>query len=406
MPFEPSGSTKPQNAVKHPVHAGDLLHRKLLRETLRLLRTPSRAMRELWDRFTFGARLDRLSAVQTRLTPGAKPERAEVAIYLIFPSDGIAWSHLDAISRMDQAGIEVHVVSNLPLSEADREKLQPICRLVMERPNIGYDFGGYRAGILALGQRLQVLDRLWLINDSVWMVPQPQDWFAQARSLATDFAGATMHKGVKRVPLARAGTLEWRHDPRRRDFHYASYALAIGPRILKDPGFSRFWTRLQVRNDKKRTVRNGEIGLSRFVIKNGFSHGATCDLGNLPRDLDTLAANDIDRIARDLMFIDNRTMSEFKTAVLSTDAASLEGRRRRIDLILNGVARQGSAYALAAHAIGRLGFQFLKKSPMVLDGEAASITMRIIDGLPGAERIELAREAAALEAKAPWRGSR
>jgi len=44
---------------------------------------------------------------------------------------------------------------------------------VIERPNFGYDFGGYRDGILLLEAWGIAPERLLILNDSIWMPLAP-----------------------------------------------------------------------------------------------------------------------------------------------------------------------------------------------------------------------------------------
>jgi hypothetical protein len=367
---------------------------KLKRETARLGGQSLRMFSELLQRLYFNTRYDRRALARTVLTQGSAPASSEVAIYLIFPEHGVQWSHLSALAEMRAAGIEPFVISNLPLAVTDRERLLPHCARLMERPNVGYDFGGYRAGILHLADRLPSLNRLWLLNDSVWMVPQAVDWFTQARALGTDFVAASLHHAVKAAAYSPSEPITWHQDVRRRNFHYASFALGIGARVLKDPGFARFWRRLQIRNDKSRTVRNGEIGLSQWIIRNGYSHGATCGFASLDADLQAMDDAVIDDIARNTIVMSGVQAAEMKRIILRSDFRTEAGRRDRIWFILAAVSWQGSSYAVASHAIARCGFQFLKKSPMRLDADAAAIMAGIIAGIPSEAGAQITREGA------------
>ncbi|MCY4336191.1 MAG: hypothetical protein OXC60_16150 [Litoreibacter sp.] len=206
------------------------------------------------------------------------------------------------LKEMTSAGISPLVVSNLPLNEENRAKLAQSSALILERPNVGYDFGRYRDGVLELAAQLSTLDRLWLLNYSVWSVHQATSWFDDARSLKTDFVGATSNFAMPRVDPHRFREITWDFSFEHKIFHYASYALGVGSAILKDPDFLKYWNKLEIRNDKSRTVRRGEIGLSQWVLARGFSHGATYEVDKLDAELARMDDAEIDKIAQELIF--------------------------------------------------------------------------------------------------------
>jgi hypothetical protein len=91
-------------------------------------------------------RYDRRRAQSVLRTRGDMTRRDDMAVLVIFQPNGLldtTFSTLDWLNRQD---ISTVVVSNLPLTSADRERLCKHAALVIERPNIGYDFGGYREG--------------------------------------------------------------------------------------------------------------------------------------------------------------------------------------------------------------------------------------------------------------------
>lgn len=74
----------------------------------------------------------------------------KIAIYLIFPNKGLLKSHLIALKSLVDDNYTPIVVSNLPLNDEEKAVILQNCCLLIERPNFGYDFGGYRDGVLEL----------------------------------------------------------------------------------------------------------------------------------------------------------------------------------------------------------------------------------------------------------------
>lgn len=325
----------------------------------------------------------------------------EVAIYLIYPEYGVLASHLFMLRELKREGISPIVVSNLPLSDHDRDQLLAHATRIIERPNIGYDFGGYRDGILELAAELPGLDRLWLLNDSVWMVPRGDSWFAQARAINRDFTGATssfsiLRKtlfGAKRFDAASYRNIVWSHQTDNPNFHYGSYALCIAAPILKDPRFLCHWRQMVLGNGKKHAVRHGEIGLTQWVLKHGFSHGATHEIADLPESLASLRDDEIDQTARELILFKETPLTRIRPDVLMTPASTAAGRAERIDFILTAVARHGSAYALALYYLRQTQFPFLKKSPLWLSSEGAVPILTVANEVLAPQLAEVCEEA-------------
>lgn len=365
------------------------IQRELARAGRKLMHLPAELLRHVYLRRYYDWVLSR----QVKRIPGAVSFGSEIGIFLIFPKTGVLPSHLYALEQMVQAGISPIVVSNLPLSRTDFAELSPHASLIIERPNFGYDFGGYRDGVLEVANRFPELTRLWLLNDSAWLVPQKRTWFDDARDLNVDFAAATSNFAMPRVDPANFREITWKFRVTHRNFHYASYALGIGPAILRNTDFVKYWRKLEIRNDKTRTVRRGEIGLSQWVLKHGYTHRATCEVDALDRELEALTDTEVDRVARELIIPGDVALDAVKEQVLSLDALSAAGRSDRISFILTTVSRYACAYCLPAYTLSHRGFQFLKKSPLWLSPKGAGLMLAIISRIQGPVGQDIQQEA-------------
>lgn len=374
---------------------------KIKRELQRLRRNGPGMATELVRKLYFRRYYDLVTSRAIKRSVGAVPLGRDVAIYLIFPSSGVLTSHLYMLQNLRKSGISPIVVSNIPLTAPDRAKLSDFAARIIERPNTGYDFGGYRDGVLEVSEHLAKLDRVWLINDSVWLVPQAQNWFEQVRTMKEDFVAATSNFSIfrksgfrtKHVYPSEYRSIAWRHETHNPNFHYASYALSIGSAILSDPRFLAYWKKLEIRNDKKRTVRRGEIGLTQWVLSHGYSHAATHEIYHLDQELAALGDADLDLSAREVILLDDQDMVPIKKQVLTTDPTSTEGRAERIGFILTAAARRGSAYALAIYNIRRHRFPFMKKSPRWLSPEGSDVMLGFIDNFKDQEGAYILKEA-------------
>lgn len=338
--------------------------------------------------FAFGA-LKKVDAGAVRLTDLA-------AIYLIFPKDGVLQSHLESLEYLCRKGYAPIVVSNLKLSDADRAKLRQRSCFVIERHNFGYDFGGYRDGILQIREYLPKLQRLAIFNDSVWFPVKPHDdWLEKAEKLNQDYVGATSHFGIKRQAVKDFRSLDWSYDTAHPIFHYASYALSIGPAILCDRRFLKFWERLPLTNIKRLVIRRGEAGLTQWVIRNGYTHAATLDLESLDQEIRSLDQETLQKLVEGLTFSDaEQELSILRGNLIQSGNNPPE---HLANLILASVMHQGASYSIAEYIITQRGFEFLKKSPIWLSKDSSRITTRFCDTLGGT----IQREAAVLALRAP-----
>lgn len=372
------------------------LNQKIRRELYRVVVQLVSAPLGLWRKFTTRRYYDLVTTQKIRKTRGAIKLGPEIAVYLIFPSKSVQGSHLFTLAEMRRAKISPIVVSNERLSEEDRKTLSKLCAYIIERPNVGYDFGGYREGILSVAAQLPSVKRLWLLNDSAWLIPQPLSWFDQARALEKDYVAATSSSGLQKIDPENFRDVSDVFSTDTRQFHYASYALSIGPSILRDPNFLRFWQRYQLTDDKHLTVRRGERGLTRWVIRNGYSHGATFEVDRLGTEIAAMDNLERDQMARELVIFDNPTLELARGEVLKTGPHDETGIQDRKALILAVTSRCAAAYALPGYGMRYCGFQFIKKSPLLHELDSARVLMEILKGLEGIEGEQIRSEAAAL----------
>ena len=179
---------------------------------------------------------------------------------------------MDTLRHIAENGYAAVVVSNQPLAKADRDKVLGLCADYIERPNFGYDFGAYRDGVLSIHERLASLKRLVLINDSAWYpLPGKRNWIQEAEEMGHDLVGAVSHYGTPRADPEHFMDIDWRYSSTHKNFHYASFALSFGPRLLRDAQFYRFWRKLRMDNDKK----NGLCDAAKLRLRNGSCTMAT-----------------------------------------------------------------------------------------------------------------------------------
>ena len=99
---------------------------------------------------------------------GEIPLRNNIVIFLIFPEKGLKPSHLSTLNYFVNKKYSPLVISNCVLSAEDKIKIKRNSWFLIERKNYGYDFGGYRDGVLFLKDKLFKINNMILLNDSAW----------------------------------------------------------------------------------------------------------------------------------------------------------------------------------------------------------------------------------------------
>lgn len=371
---------------------------KLKRELRRALPKTLETLAEPFRYLTFVPLYDLRKSRLMRVTQGGVPQGKEIAVYLIYAPGGVQPSHMHMLSELVRAGISPIVVSNLPLSDADRASLGASAWRVIERPNVGYDFGGYRDGILSIADLLPGLDRLWILNDSAWLVDQTPSWFDEARAMGRDFVGSVSKFGIRKVDVEDHCRIKWEIDHGNRKYHLASNTWCLGPAILQDPDFMTFWKRLQIRDSKYYTVRRGEIGFSRWVIDRSFSHGTTLNVETLDVELVRLDDDELDAVTKNLLLLKER-LELTRQRVLQIDKHSEEGRQARISLCLATTARHGSIVAMPFFNVTHKQPHFFKKSVLNASASTAQTALGILKLLPGQTGEMIRHEALAIAAR-------
>ena len=143
-----------------------------------------------------------------------------------------------ALSSLRPHADHILLVSNSPISEADRARLAACCDEILQRPNEGLDAGAYRAGLEHLGwERLADFDELILTNHTYYAPLRPWE---EVLSRAADwgdisFWGMTEHATMRPHPF-----LAQRELPR----HLQSHWIAVRRRLLTDPAFREYWEQM------------------------------------------------------------------------------------------------------------------------------------------------------------------
>ena len=299
---------------------------------------------EQWHWFLFGAmrrrRYDQTRKQTVIYSEGARPMAADVAILLIYQPKGLLHSLYLELDYLHAKGIATIVVSNAPIARDDLERLQSHCHLVLQRPNYGYDFGGYRDGVLTLFERGINPQNLFILNDSVWFpLNVDSTLIDQARQSAADLFGIYYNERPK--------------TPQRS--HLQSYFYRFNRQLVISAAFETYWRELTLTNNKYMVVRQCEIKLTYAMQAQGFSIDFLFNNASLKSAI--LALNDVELydMVRYQVQVDTRLAATLTPLI--AEGPLVKDWRTKIEALVGQ---------------GRVGKYFLILHPLVLLRELAS----------------------------------
>ncbi|MEI8265183.1 MAG: rhamnan synthesis F family protein [Betaproteobacteria bacterium] len=250
------------------------------------------------------------------MTLGASAPSRKIAVYLIFQPRGLAESSLLTCRHLAAGGYAPLVVSNAPLSEADRTQLQAVAWKVVERPNFGYDFGGYRDGVWLLQQWSVQPESLILMNDSIWFPALEGD-----QTIATMEATPSDFKGVLTLGTGEGAVLR-----RGREPFLGSFFLMFSAKALASNAFAEFWQRYRNTSNKYKTIRRGERRLSYVMRDAGFEGASLFDRTRFDQWIRNLDVSSLRRLLDELVTLDPVIASTLQVLAKAYDAADTAAR--------------------------------------------------------------------------------
>ncbi len=135
---------------------------------------------------------------------------------------------------------DLFIVSNGKLLDNEQKKLFEFTNNVIQRDNIGFDFGGWQDAILnKIGfEKIRQYDELVLFNDSFFGPLYPFSEVFDSIEEEIDFWGLSVHGETQNV----FGNCPYGYRPQ----YLQTYFLAIRNNMLKSEEFKKFWENLPV----------------------------------------------------------------------------------------------------------------------------------------------------------------
>lgn len=247
--------------------------------------------------------------------PGRQDIRKDVAIFVIYQRRCVPDSVLMTMQTLVDGGFSVLVVSNSRFSRRDLEKLKSLAWTILQRPNLGYDFGAYRDGLWFLQSQGIGTNSLLFLNDTVFFPVRSGDKALEVlMNRPEDYVGLT--DGIFHED-ARAFTDDWRET-----LHVTSYFFLVRGAALKSKAFRDYWDRYQMSSQKWETVRRGEVGFFEAMHKAGFAHWVLLKKEDILENLKSLDTAELLTLARNVQTVQADVRSDWRQFLdgLSTGA--------------------------------------------------------------------------------------
>ncbi|MCU0854798.1 MAG: rhamnan synthesis F family protein [Rhodobacteraceae bacterium] len=335
---------------------------KLKRELERLKVQAQAVPLALYEPFV-QRRHDRERGTRIAVTPGALAAGEKLAIFLLFQPKGVAASVLLTCRHLADSGFAPIVVSNTPLSKADRAALAGTVHLVAERPNLGYDFGGYRDGLWLIGTRGLSPRQVLFLNDSVWFPVWPgSTLLSEMAGADADYVGTQVFGDVS-PGAAKPG-------------FFGSYCFLAKAPLLETEAFRGFWEGYRLSSNKEVTLRRGERAFSHRMLGAARRSLGIYSIGRFHGVVDALGPDGLREALGDMVALDP-VLEGRRAALLAESGAGWEDRART--LLRDSAQSKNYIGAAPVLSLRDLRFPMIKKNNEMLYRRARARIVAALD---------------------------
>lgn len=172
----------------------------------------------------------------------------KIFIFVSF-SEKLSASSKCLLKIINESGYGVVHVNNRKTSTSDIEFLVNLDCLVIDRINLGRDFGAYKDIFLYLNQNniISNIDYLGFVNDSIQFIPGKN-----ANSLKKEI-----------LDFEKSDSLAlFSHQSYQISSHYQSFFKILKKEIFNLESYKKFWKTYKSLDYKQHLIHNGEIALS------------------------------------------------------------------------------------------------------------------------------------------------
>ena len=197
-------------------------------------------------------------------------------IFLFYDPEGKVDDYiLGCLGSLQQHMDYLLVVSNSPLDETNRKRLESVSSEVMERKNVGYDVGAYRDGLRHLGwDHMGDYDELVLFNYTFFAPIYPwASLFERTDKWDTDFWGITEHDEVRPHPFLPKLVM-----PR----HIQSHWIAVRSSLSATKDWRSYWEDMPPIESYNDSIQWHESRFTGYFNALGYRHEVAYNVDDYP----------------------------------------------------------------------------------------------------------------------------
>ena len=270
-----------------------------------------------------------------------------LAIFLIFQPSGVSPSILQTCEFLTGSGFAPIVISNAPLNSDDRAVLRKNAHLVVQRPNYGYDFGGYRDGVWLVNNRGLSPKSVLFLNDSVWLPVFPQtELLDRMIDAPEDYVGTQVFGDIAARGKARG--------------FFGSYCFCVKGPVWQSKVFQDFWSGYKNSSNKEVTLRRGERAFSRLILSECGGGAALFDNERFRAVVDALTEPELREAIRDMVVTDPKL--EAAQAAMLKRGLEKASCAEMTELLLASARSKNYIAAAPILSLRNLGFPMIKKN--------------------------------------------
>jgi hypothetical protein len=251
------------------------------------------------------------------------------------------------------------MVANGGLHDGERKHVVANVWRLLERPNYGYDFGGFRDAIHFLQWQQISPKNLVLMNDSIWFpMWTGSDVVERLEGADFDVTGLLLHVPTRNEypdPKYRGNQV------RKKAEHIESYVTMVSANTFEHPAFQRFWDSYEQTDSKLLTIKRGEVGFSRAMGEAGLTVGALSRRKTFLQELRARSDQFIEQTLRYAAYSD-QSLEDAGTALLAAprDDAWRDRALAHIESVVK-IRRFNASFCWATEQIFQTSF--VKKNP-------------------------------------------
>lgn len=268
-------------------------------------------------------------------------------IFLLYDPEGYVDDAVLHTLRGFRPQVErILVVSNGYLQEESARRLEGVADEVLERENIGFDIGAYRAALGHVGrQNLDNYDEVLLVNYTFFgPIDSFNELFERMDANPADFWGMSDHIAMTPHPILGVGTMPQ---------HLQSYWLALRARLFQSDDFWNYWAELENANSYHDVIVKFETQFTEHFAQLGYKWAVAYsheEYGTLNASMEApmaMLADGCPIFKRRIFFHDAVDRDHAGVAAAEVAKFAIDHGYPR-DVLIDGIIRRTSARQLSA----------------------------------------------------------